>query len=62
MADIHLRILRIYAMAGPVKKREVQQKCAKTSDDESDNASSGSEDNENQVAQEQVRENKLFVH
>ncbi|XP_033209257.1 protein BCCIP homolog isoform X2 [Belonocnema kinseyi] len=43
-------------MAGPVKKREVQQKCAKTSDDESDNASSGSEDNENQVAEEQGME------
>lgn len=43
-------------MAGPVKKRDVQQKCAKTSESESDSSSSESEDNENVVSKQQEME------
>ena len=49
-------------MAGPVKKREVQQEYEKNSDDESDNSSLGREDNENKVENEQVIKNKYFTY
>lgn len=44
-------------MAAPVKKREIKQKLH---DNEEDSVSSSSEDEEYEVADEQVRNNRLY--
>lgn len=54
------RVEFVRTMAGPVKKREIQQNFGKTNDDESGN-SSGNEENENIISKEQVINKNFYV-